>query len=249
MAPLPPERLPGEGGAPNPPFARTGIDFAGPFQIKVSKRLVGKRYVVLFSCMLFRAVHLEITDSLESAQFKLAFARFVARRGRPDVVNSDNGTNLSAGEAELRKELEALDREDLRKLYPNIDWKFNPPGAPHFGGHFERKIRSMKEALCTVMTRPQSSLSEIEFYTLLTQVEATMNAQPLVEPSVDPADPNPITPGHFLGVAKEQRLLAPAWAEGGGEKSEKKMGVGAKPIGSGVVNVFKKLRTITACTQ
>ena len=73
--------------------------------------------------MVVRALHFEAAELLEAAQFKLAFARFVARWGRPSYVNSDNGTNLKAGEKELREELARLTEQlgELRALYPEME--------------------------------------------------------------------------------------------------------------------------------
>ena len=44
--------------------------------------------------------------SLDTASFLLAFWRFSRRRIRPDVVYSDNGTNVTAEEKELKAGLE-----------------------------------------------------------------------------------------------------------------------------------------------
>ena len=43
-----------------------------------------------------------------------------------------------------------------------------------------------------------TSLTYEELYTLLTQVEATMNSRPLSALSEDPEDLNALTPGHFI---------------------------------------------------
>ena len=164
------------------------MDFAGPFLVKIMRRLQLKHYVAIFSCMLYRAVHLELVEGLSADQFKMAFARFTARRGRPGQVNSDNGSNLKAGEIELLEERAKLDVEELRKLYPEITWHFNTPTAAHQGGHFERKVGAMNEALYQMVDYLGEALKREELATLLAEAEAVMNLQPLVHPSTNMAD-------------------------------------------------------------
>ena len=98
MSQLPQSRL----EAHTPPFTNVGIDFLGPLLVTVLRRRV-RRYVCLFTCLVTRAIHLEITHHLDTDSFLGAFSRFISRRGRPKVVYSDNGTNLVAGEKELRQ--------------------------------------------------------------------------------------------------------------------------------------------------
>ena len=64
----------------DPPFAHTGLDFAGPLYFMDSRNDSGnnKAYVCLFTCASTRAVHLELTPSLNVGSFLLAFRKFVA---------------------------------------------------------------------------------------------------------------------------------------------------------------------------
>ena len=112
MAPLPEDRLtPGEA-----PFTRVGIDYFGPLYTKVG-RSTPKRYGVIFTCLACRAVHLEVAHSLDTDSFLGAFSRFTARRGVPKIVISDNGTNLTAAEKELRSMLDQLNRTRIEKKH------------------------------------------------------------------------------------------------------------------------------------
>ncbi len=82
----------------------------------------------------------------------MSLRRFIARRGAPPKLYSDQGTNFKAGEKELREAFDGLSSE-LQQLLAKqkIAFHFNPPAAPHFGGAWERAIRSVKSALYTVI--------------------------------------------------------------------------------------------------
>ena len=77
-----------------------------------------------------------------------------------------------------------------------ISWKFSPPAAPHFGGSWERLIKSAKAALKIVLNG-YSTTDEV-LSTAMTEVEAMLNARPLTHVSVDATEPDALTPNHFL---------------------------------------------------
>lgn len=89
---LPDSRVtPGE-----PPFTRVGIDYFGPFLAKKACSEL-KRYGCLFTCLTMRAIHLEVAHTLDTDSFINALQRFIARRGPPTEIRSDNGTNFVGG--------------------------------------------------------------------------------------------------------------------------------------------------------
>ena len=85
------------------PFATTGLDFAGPFTIKItSVRNANevKAFLALFIRFSTKAVRLEQVSSTSTAACIAAPRWFVSRRGLPDVVYSDNGTNFVGAKRE-----------------------------------------------------------------------------------------------------------------------------------------------------
>ncbi|GFY02639.1 integrase catalytic domain-containing protein [Trichonephila clavipes] len=104
-------------------FEVVGVDLAGLLYVKGGQ----KSWIVLFTCATYRAVHLELTSSLSTDAFLLSLRRFIARRGRPRVIYSDNGTNFRGAHGELS----GIDWEKVLKLatIQCIIWKFNPPTA------------------------------------------------------------------------------------------------------------------------
>ncbi|KFD54677.1 hypothetical protein M513_04377 [Trichuris suis] len=123
MAQLPTERL----QAFQPPFSCVGIDYFGPLTVLV-RRSHEKRYGCLFTCMSTRAVHLEISFSLNTDSFLMAFRRFVDRRGTPAVAYSDNRTNFVAAERELRTCLQSWNQSKISEVLAQrrIRWSFSP---------------------------------------------------------------------------------------------------------------------------
>ena len=77
-----------------------------------------------------------------------------------------------------------------------IKWNFNPPAAPHFGGVWERLVRSCKKALYNVLGKQK--LSEDKLRTVLCIVEQLINNRPITDVSSDVSDLEPLTPNHFL---------------------------------------------------
>lgn len=57
------------------PFGITGVDFAGPLFLRSGN----KCWICLFTCAVYRAVHLELTNSLSTSSFLQVLRRFVAR--------------------------------------------------------------------------------------------------------------------------------------------------------------------------
>ena len=80
-----------------------------------------------------RAIHIEIAHSLSTNSFLGAFYRFVARRGAPKNLYSDNGTNFVVAQEEIRDSLAKWDQNRIhgKLLEKETNWHFNPPNASH----------------------------------------------------------------------------------------------------------------------
>ncbi|XP_069961964.1 uncharacterized protein [Bactrocera oleae] len=162
--------LPAERTTLTRPFAATGIDFAGPYDIKnYTGRacLITKGYVCVFVCFATKTIHLKAASDLTIQAFMAAFARFFSRRG------------LTTSEA-----------------HQNINWHFNPPGAPRMGGLCEAGVKSLKIHLKKVSQIQKFTFEELS--TLLTRIESCLNSRLLSPLSEDPRNMEPLTPGHFL---------------------------------------------------
>ena len=116
------------------PFTHTGVDYFGPFEVKFLRR-TPKRWCCLFTCLTTRAAHIEVAQSLDTESCLAAVTRFIARRGYPSTIISDNGTNFVGAANELKEFMNEWDKTKIESdlAQKKIVWKFNPPRAPHFG--------------------------------------------------------------------------------------------------------------------
>ncbi|XP_075153596.1 uncharacterized protein LOC142227128 [Haematobia irritans] len=186
------------------PFTRTGVDFAGPFDIKNYRGracLITKGYASIFVCFATRAIHLEAVSDLTTATFLAAFARFVSRRGCPKEMFSDNGTNFVGASRALRSDFRNFLRNtssEIVQSYSNngLNWHFNPAGAPHMGGLWEAGVKSFKHHFRRITFNLRYTFEE--FSTLLARIESCLNSRPLCPLSEDVSCVDALTPGHFL---------------------------------------------------
>lgn len=186
------------------PFERTGCDYAGPINIRVSKGRGCKSYkgyIALFVCMVTRSIHLEAVSSLTTEGFLAAFKRFVGRRGPCREIWSDNGSNFVGASKELRilfQQGETSIMKEIAEALANegTEWHFIPPRAPNFGGLWERGVASTKYHLKRVLDGTTLTFEELS--TVLVQCEACLNSRPVYQLPANQVDVSPLTPGHFL---------------------------------------------------
>lgn len=185
-------------------FENSGVDYAGPIQIRMSKGRgykSTKGYICLFVCMVTRAVHIEAVTDMTTNAFLAAFRRFVARRGHCKHLWSDNGSNFIGAAKELKQLLQKGEKNISREIAKTLSntgttWHFIPPRSPNFGGLWEAAVKSVKGHLTRVIG--ESTLTYEEMATLLAQIEACLNSRPLCRDMTASDILTPLTPGHFL---------------------------------------------------
>ena len=199
-------QLPADRVTPSPPFYITGMDYAGPFKLKmgyVRKPCIIPAWVCVFLCFTTRAVHLEVVSDQKTDAFLATLKRFISRRGCPHILYSDNGSNFQGARndlMELQKMLrEAHGSNELNNflLQKEIIWKLSPSRSPHFGGLWEAGVKSMKFHIRRVVGA--EILTFEEFTTVLCQIEAILNSRPLLPIDSHLAEGiTALTAGHFL---------------------------------------------------
>lgn len=80
----------------HPAFYSTDVDCSGPYLIKIGWR-TEKRWGILFKCLTTHAIHLDLLASMDTDSFLMALCHFIARRGQPFELVSDQGLNFKCG--------------------------------------------------------------------------------------------------------------------------------------------------------
>jgi transposase InsO family protein len=121
---------------------------------------------------------------LRSSACIRALRRFIARRGCPKLIISDNAKTFKAEET----------RNFLHDLA--VNWKFIMPRAPWQGGVYERMVRrSTKRCLKKVLRNASLSYEELE--TVIYGVECVINSRPLTYIGKNGCE-EPVTPNHLM---------------------------------------------------
>ncbi|XP_062592781.1 uncharacterized protein LOC134254255 [Saccostrea cucullata] len=193
MPPLPKKRV-----SESAPFTYTGVDYFGPIFIKTdtgSKKV----WVCLFTCLVVRAIHLELMQDMSTEQFLLGLRRFIARWGKPKQIISDNSAQFKLASLVLDKSWERVTSDsDVQSYiaYEEIQWQFIVELAPWMGGFYERLVGVVKR--CLRKTIGKLCLTNEQMRTMLAEAEAVVNSRPLVYIGDDINSNITLTPAHFL---------------------------------------------------
>ena len=131
-----------------------------------------------------------------------ALRRFISNRGCPKMIFTDNGTNFTGAERELRQSVSTWKQETIQsemrskeiewEICPIPKWRFQPSAASHMSGVWERLIRSVRKSMTAVIGQPHAYLSKETLRTLFAEVVTILNSRPLCPSSEDPNDLEPV---------------------------------------------------------
>ena len=125
----PPRNLPRDRTEERTAFQMIGVDFAGPLKYRQGKKNEGKAYIVLYACSLTRGIYLELLPNMETTEFISSLKRFIAHRGRPKKIYSDNGKTFVAAENLLNTMMHDEKVHNYLTKH-RIKWQFNLNRAP-----------------------------------------------------------------------------------------------------------------------
>uniref|UniRef100_A0A914YCB1 Integrase catalytic domain-containing protein n=1 Tax=Panagrolaimus superbus TaxID=310955 RepID=A0A914YCB1_9BILA len=195
-------QLPGTRINRSKPFDNVGVDYCGPFKIKGKEEKV---WVILFTCFTTRLIHLEPVTTMTTEDFLLSFRRFVARRGTPKYVLSDNAKQFKTAATALDQIWSASINDEQTTnfcLQHDITWDYITERAPWKGGLYERLVGLVKNAMKQSIGKKFLSLNE--YSTFLCEIEATLNSRPITY--VHANDPIVIRPTDFISPSIELTL-------------------------------------------
>ena len=157
---------------------------------------------MVFVCFATKAIHLEVTYGLGTAETLMALRHFIGRRGVPEKIYSDNGTGLMGARTFL---------VDFKKLFNQkwghdtlndyllslgVQWSTIPPAGPHMGGLWESAVKSAKGLLKRQFAN--ATVTPYQLETCIIEIEGILNSRPLAPLSDDEDDLVAITPAMLL---------------------------------------------------
>ena len=177
-------------------FSSVGTDLAGPQYVRNSLKDTNthKVWIVIFTCTLSRGLHLEVMEDMSFDQLILALRRFISQRGCPQRIVSDNAKTFKGANKLLQN---LFKDEEVKKflVMKRIEWIDILSKAPWYGGVYERLIKSVKR--CLKKTLRNAKVTSAELYTLVVEIEGTLNNRPLTYLSADEFD-KALTPNHLI---------------------------------------------------
>lgn len=193
MPPWPKERV-----SRSTPFQYTGVDYFGPVNVTMND-VPKKMWVCLFTCLTVRAVHLEPVLDCTAEAFLNTISRFIARRGAPEQIISDNAPQFRLAKTLFDRTWHKVLRDDAVQSYISdngIRWKFTTELAPWMGGVYERLVGLVKNTYKNAVGR--KLLKHEEFITLIAEVESIVNSRPITYVYSDSSSGLALRPVDFL---------------------------------------------------
>lgn len=185
---------------PDFPFQNSSIHYFGPFEV-LKNSSAEKKWLVIFTCMSTRAVHIELADELDVNSFLGCLHNFQTRRGKLTHLYSDDGTNFLESDSEMQTLVNRINKEMEQRIAAsmNIQWTSNPPTGSNIEGVGEKLIRIIKTSLEHMQSawnieKPQ----EETFRLVLTRVEYIINSRPLTKIPIKDIYDEVRTPLHAL---------------------------------------------------
>lgn len=164
---------------------------------------------MIFTCLTFRAVQIELLNDQSLDQCAMAIRRFVVNRVVTRFLYSDNGRNFVGTKNLLDSDTQKM-REALGEYaakYEGILWRFIPAYSPWMGGAWERLIQSIKGSIEFILRGviPREDVLR----NALIEAQGQINRRPLTHIPVDPEDPRPLTPNTMLFGEEDRDTTAP----------------------------------------
>jgi hypothetical protein len=184
-------------------YDKVGLDFTSHLWIKTQDGKYEKMYILLYTCMNIRAIHIDILPDMSTKSVLYSLQRFSNLYGVPSQIYTDGFTSFVKGSEYLRRALVSDDfSEFMRK--GNIKAIQIPTYSGWVGTLWERLIKTVKQALNKAIGK--SRLNYYEMLTLLSSIQNAVNGRPLTYQSNE-VDVIPLTPNSFLKLHCNKNLI------------------------------------------
>lgn len=185
------------------PYQHVGIDYTGSIFVKDSKGFK-KMYLLIFTCLNVRAVHIELVPDMNTNTLVLAIIRFTNIYGIPTHIYSDNAKSFIAGCDVMKEIFMASEFSEHYSKY-NIKHIRIPAYSAWVGSTWERMIRVIKSCLYKVIGR--ATMGYYKLLTILSDVQNAVNSRPLTYRCSDDNGLEIITPNCFIRPYVSDSLL------------------------------------------
>ena len=111
------------------PFSVIDTDYPGSFICKTKGKRDVKIYLLLFTCSVTKAVHLERLSNQTKQEFIQALKQQTARRGRPKVMYSDNAEIFEKASKWIKKVYKDERMQEFL-VTKQVKWKFDLSRVP-----------------------------------------------------------------------------------------------------------------------
>jgi hypothetical protein len=170
---------------------------------KSQKRL--QVYLLIVTCCNTRALNVQVCQELTAREIGKAIQCFIAERGQPEMVISDNAQQFKM----LKNIYEDAIRSHVNQYSPFTAWHFIPARAPWWGGFYEGMIRPFKEILRSLL--PSMRIRDLmHAHRIVKMAESCMNHRPLWATTDANGDMIVVTPFQFLSVGVRMDMPYPA---------------------------------------
>lgn len=197
MASLPDARL----AHHEPPFSRVMADVAGPWKVSISRNQGVERYILLYTCLTTRALHIELLEGLDSDSTLMAFQNCFNLRGTPAQVHFDNGRNFLGMKNLYEKLSVEWNSKMMRsgKTSEPIEFIFGPARGSHFQGCVERLVGIVKSCLKRskeYINNQKPMINDFTLRTIMNEIMNICNNRPLM--IIQEEDIDILTPNSFI---------------------------------------------------
>lgn len=195
-------------------FSNVIIDLLGPIHVKGTRFVSCKRYILVYSCLTTRALHLELIENLESQATLRALQNTFNLRGVPNEIYSDNGTNFTGSNKIIQESYNDWNKELLERgvITHAIKWHFSPPRTPHMNGSVERVVGLVKKALkCiqTFMDMKHSLYDDFGLKSVLCEIINLINSRPIEILTGQDGQNIYLTPNFFIMQRQNAQSVPP----------------------------------------
>ena len=185
------------------PYKHTGLDYTGHIYVRQNNKDV-KMYLLIFTCLSIRAIHIELVPDMSTNQFVLALVRFVNLYGIPSHIYSDNDRSIVAGANLVSHVLASSEFKENFDKY-NIKHIRIPMYSPWVGATWERMIGTLKCCLAKTLLRVVPSYFRL--LTILSDIQLAINSRPLTYRCAQDASLEIISPNIFIRPYANANLL------------------------------------------